>query len=900
MSSEFQQLAHSIFLQAIELDKNEQIKFVKEKTQGNNQIYEYIMNLVSSHDSSNEFFHELEKTIFETHLNEIEEHHHRDVDFGKYQIINVIKQGGMGTIFLAQRSDGEFERKVVIKMIPIDLSNSPVLNQFAHEKEILASLIHPNIVQLYDSGVTEKGEPYFIIELIQGTTLINYCNKHQLNLKQRLDIFQLVLQAVAHAHQHLVIHGDIKPSNIMVSNEGQVKLLDFGIAKMIYQNDTDIQGYCLDYLTPEHKQKQTVITTTDIHQLGQLLFEILTGIPPTNIRSNNFEFPALKTITRNPQWDKQKLLNDTNSNLSTIKKVYKSDLSVIVAKALKKEPENRYKTVQEFSEDIKHYFKNHCIQALPHTFVYKSKKYMQRHKFFSLSLLIAVLMTSILLWQLRHHNQILKLERDKAITVKNLMTDVFSVADPSYTPGKELSATEILDIGLRRVRERFIEHSEIETELLEYIARTYQSLGNYQKANEVLLETFEISNQLFPENQLIKAKNMLLLGENYRLMSDNNKAKKWLSQSLEIFNRDKNKNINFIASAKSKLGRVMVLLGDIQDAEVALNDATRLTLEFFGENSYEYAQVLNDLSSVYFRQGKYEEVQKLLSQTKFIRENLLLNQENSLIDKDYATNINNLGLAYYLQGNLIKGEEHFRQANILRNKIYSKPHPEQAQSLTNLGLLLNDSGRAKEAFPYLQEALKIRQLTLTPRHMLIYDAWNNLAMTYHEINDFVNADAIYQNIFPEVLETRGETHPQAISIMNNWANTLLELNEFEKAQEMFQKSLELRQQTLPKNHLYLSYSYIGLGRAKVALTQVEEGKELIRQGLEIRKQKLPKAHWLNGEALYAFAMANYSSGSFLIDETSQGCEILNNSKGENYHLTQKCKTLLSKLINTPL
>ena len=461
-------------------------------------------------------------------------------------------------------------------------------------------------------------------------------------------------------------------------------------------------------------------------------------------------------------------------------------------------------------------------------------------------------------------------------------------------PGKELSAVEVLDIGLKRVRTRFKKHSEIEADLLKEIAHTYQNLGQYEKAQSILKDVYEIRNSIKPDDLFLKAKTMLLLGENARLMSNNQKAKQWLSDSLEIFNNNPKTYSKYIASVKSKLGRVMVLLGELTNAEATLNQATELTKSIYGENTYEYAQALNDLNSVYFRQGKYQLVQQRLTQTKNIRENLAIDQNGPILDKDYATNINNLGLSFYLQGKLQEGEKYFRQANELRNKIYLKPHPEQAQSLTNLGLLLNDDGRPDEALPYLQQALEVRESTLSSGHMRINDAKNNLAMVLHENKEFIQAESIYGEILKNAVENLGESNPQVISIMTNRANTLLELQQYILAKTLFQKSLDNRLNSLPEGHLYLSYNYIGLGRTLHALGEISKSKELLLKALEIRTDKLQPPHWLIGEAQYAYELANYSDGLVNIESIKSACNMLKSTKSKTHLLTLKCMDLLKK------
>jgi serine/threonine-protein kinase len=890
MDTKKQKLGQELFLKACELPTQEWPEFINENCKDDDELRNYIEDLLLSLDSSNEYFEDFEQSISSSQLNEIDDHLFRDIDFGNYQIISVMKQGGMGSLFLARRADGEFEREVVIKMIPIDLNSHFAQNQFSHEKEILASLSHPNIVQLYDSGVTKKGQSYFVMELVKGKTLIKFCNDNALTIDKRIALFAEVLQAVGFAHQHLVIHGDIKPSNIMVNEEGQIKLLDFGISRLINSSDVRLNGYSLNYLTPEHKNKTTVITTTDIHQLGQLLFELTTGIAPKKARSKDFDFPLVSFYSHN-----HSISIKSQSTDNQIRKSYNSDLQYIIAKALSPEPKNRYGSVQAFEEDLKRYNQGYCISARDNTLAYRISKYVFRNKVLSVSMVSILLLSTVFSLIVLNKNKTLIKERDKALKLKYLVTDVFSAADPSTTPGKELTAVEVLDMGLQRVRDRFDGISDTEADLLTEMAVTYQNLGKYQKAQDILHQVFEIKKKLHANNNQIHAHVMLLLGENYRLMSQNKEAKKILNQSLEILQLDKENNKMQIASAKSNLGRVMVLMGDFNDAEKQLNQSTLLSKEIYGEHSLEYAQALNGLNSVYFRQGKYKQVQKLLTQTKTIREYFYAEKKGPILDKDYATNINNLGLAYYLDGNLKQGEIYFRQANDLRNKIYVKPHPDQAQSLTNLGLLLNDSGRADEALLYLQQALTIRKKTLNAGHMRINAAMNNLAMVYHENQEFEKAENIYTDIYPKILNVRSEKHPQALAIMTNRANTLLELNQNKFAHDLFEKTLTIRLESLPEDHIYLSYSYLGLGKAKMALGDFFNAEKLIDKALKIRQNKLPKDNWLLGEAYYIKALINQKLNKQDSQFTSKACEILTKAKGKRYFLTQRCHNLLTKI-----
>lgn len=887
---------HDLFLQALELSPDEQSTFIDQIHQSDPELAHEVRDLLATAQASEDYFTGLEDSISVAQLNEIEDHCFRDFQVGQYQIQNIIKQGGMGSIFLARRADGEFKREVIIKMMPIDLHLDHNRALFAHEKEILASLVHPNIVQLYDSGVTASGQSYFVMELVNGQHLVTYAQQQRLTIDARLALFQDVLKAIQYAHQHLVIHGDIKPSNILVSETGQVKLLDFGIARIMHQHKDEIKGYSIDYQTPEHELKQKIITSTDIHQLGQLLFELLTLSAPNQVSKNDHQWPMLtdhwRSLTATQQ---QAVAKQCQATVGALQRRFNTDLQWVVAKALKPLPADRYQTAAAMADDLQKYAAGYCVTARQASIPYRLGSYAKRHKWLMLFTFTVTAMLAVLTFMTNRHNQALSAERDKAVTVKDLLVDVFQVADPNRLPGQELTASEVLDIGLERIRSTFTEPSAVEADLLEEIAQTYQNLGNYRQAQSVLEDAHQIRSQLPDYDAIAVAKGMLLLGENERLLAHFEQAEEWLLQAQAIFQQHADDFGAELAATQSKLSRVKMLQGDLAAAEQLGLQATQLHRIIHGAGHIRYAESLNDLTAVYFRQGKYDQVKSLLSQTKTIRENAWGDRPGPILDNDYATNINNLGLANYLQGDLTLGEQYFRQAIDLRQRIFTAPHPDQAQSLTNLGLLLNDAGRPDEALPYLQQALEVRQLTLEPGHLRINDAWNNLAMVHHENSEFAAALAIYQNIKQSVIAARGIDHPQTASVFTNMANTLLELNEFQQAHDYLEQSLQIRQKLLPEGHLYLSYSYLGLGRAKVALGALAEGRELIKQALIIRQAKLPAGHWLLGEVMYAQAMVQFIEQQADPTLAQQACDILQEKKGLTNFLTQKCLTLLQKI-----
>ncbi len=350
------------------------------------------------------------------------------LQIGRYKVISELGSGGMGTVFLAERADGEFEQKVALKLIKNGLGSDTILRRFVSERQILASLNHPNIAHLIDGGTTDDNLSYFVMEYVKGETIIEFARSRNLGIEERLDLFHKVCSAVIYAHQNLVIHRDLKPTNILVNSEGSPKLLDFGIAKLLKaenNGDTATQHFVFtpEYASPEQIRGENLTTATDIYSLGVILYELLTGVRPFTFEGKNFG-QIIQTATKtNPvkpssvskfeSGDSETQEHDQKSKIK-IQKLLKGDLDNIILKALKKEPERRYLSVEQFSEDLRRYLKGLPVFARQDTWSYRAEKFTRRNKLVvgAMTVAIIALIGGILAtgMQARRAN----VERDKA------------------------------------------------------------------------------------------------------------------------------------------------------------------------------------------------------------------------------------------------------------------------------------------------------------------------------------------------------------------------------------------------------------------------------------------------------------------------------------------------------
>jgi len=313
-------------------------------------------------------------------------------EFGPYRVLALLGHGGMGGVWLAERADGLFTRQVALKLIHPALKSRVMSERFAREREILASLNHPNIARLIDAGFAEDGQPYLAIDYVSGTPLTSYCDERGLAIRERLELFRQVLGAVQYAHAHLVIHRDLKPANILVTEEGQVQLLDFGIAKLLSEGEaketelTQLGGRALtpDYAAPEQIAGAPITTAADVYALGVMLYELLTGERPYKLTRDSRGALEEAILEADPVAPSRVALKEAAAVRSTtaakLASTLRGDLDTIVVKALKKSPAERYATANAFGEDLARYLRGDVVLAQPDSVAYRAFKFVRRHR----------------------------------------------------------------------------------------------------------------------------------------------------------------------------------------------------------------------------------------------------------------------------------------------------------------------------------------------------------------------------------------------------------------------------------------------------------------------------------------------------------------------------------------
>ena len=378
-----------LFAAAVELPADERAALLDRACEGDSTLRKEVESLLDSDEQAEGF---IEKSAFALPgdlLAEEAEEEFAGRQFGAYRVVREIGRGGLGAVYLAARSDEQYQKQVAIKLVKRGLDTDDILRRFRAERQILAQLDHPNIARLIDAGSTEEGLPYFVMEFVDGQSIGSYCEAHQLPASSRLKLFRIVCGAVTYAHQHLVIHRDIKPSNVLVTEEGVPKLVDFGIAKVLHADDptaaqtmTGIRVMTPEYASPEQVRGLAITTSTDVYSLGVLLYELLTGQKPYRLATRTAEEISRAVTDQIPERPSTAIDRAGISPQSAIRdpKSLRGDLDNIVLMALRKEPERRYASVEQFSEDIRRHIAGLPVVAHKATLSYRARKFVTRHR----------------------------------------------------------------------------------------------------------------------------------------------------------------------------------------------------------------------------------------------------------------------------------------------------------------------------------------------------------------------------------------------------------------------------------------------------------------------------------------------------------------------------------------
>ncbi|MBI3450183.1 MAG: tetratricopeptide repeat protein [Acidobacteria bacterium] len=633
---------------------------------------------------------------------------------GPYRLTEILGEGGTGTVFLGRRDDAQYEAVVAIKLLHSGISHRVLLDRLKAERQILAQLDHPNIARLYDGGTTDDGEPYLVMEHVNGIPLLEFCERGALRGRARLGLFLVVCGAVEHAHRHLIVHRDLKPGNILVTPEGVPKLVDFGVAKLLEEARpgaaaaertlAPLRMLTPSYASPEQIRGDPVTTASDVYSLGVLLYEMLTGSKPYAIDP---AMPLAEIERRICSLEPPRPSAATRSAASG--RWLRGDLDTIVLKALRKDASRRYATVAELREDIERFLTGHPVKARPEKLAYVAGKFVSRHRAgtaLGLLAMIAITASAILAWVSAARARD---ERDRASRIASMLVGMFEIAEPGH--GSELTVRRLLDHAAKQV-ETLSGQPETQASLTQTLAGLYEKSGDFKEAADLYAKVLALHEERGADPSTIAA-SLHQLARAVARGGGYARAAALFGRSLEIRRAIRGGRTPEVASTLNARALALHELGRFDEAETLYRESLALDTELLGAGHEHTMLVRGNLALLLHDTGKPVEAESLYRA-------ILASIESSASgggDEQEAEMRDGLGLALFAQGRFEEAAGAALQALEIRRKLYGAEHYLVARSMSHLGVALVRRGRLAEAEALVAPAADQRRRLLGERHM---------------------------------------------------------------------------------------------------------------------------------------------------------------------------------------
>lgn len=721
------ELLEQIYEQCLSLPGEERVAFIRGACGDQEELCRVLLLMLENEQQSADYLKQLQQTLAGglSERQPLPELNPGDL-LGNYRVAEFLAAGGMSSVYLADRADGQYEQRVVIKCM-----NAGTLRRkesFARigEQQILARLRHPAIATLYDAGVTPGGAPYFVMEFIDGLPVDEWVKHKNLNLNQILKIFEQIAVAVAYAHSHLILHLDLKPTNILVDSNGQVKLLDFGIATGFAAGKSGQRSFAGTpaIAAPEQLRGEPVSAATDVYQLGMLLHKLISGNYPLAEDAS----PSDGFTRFNPQ----SLIREPE-----IASGIRPEIRAIIAKCLGKNPEERYTSPAELLRDIRNYQQHYPVTALPYSLKYRAFKYYQRHKTQLIS--IALIMLSLIagsvisIWQANQatKQRDLALKSDEVSTAtKNFLLDLFMAAHPSKTKGDTMTVFQFLDKGYLEA-EAYKGSSEIKLEMLTTIGKLYRSLGDYSKSKDVLNKVYAMAKDSSLPLSLTYVQAIQQLALYQRDVGNYDSAAAIMKQVFSLYKEIgyPEKDSLYTASLKY-LAYIYRSLENNDEATELILQAIALEEQIWPDKrNINLAESYYTLGVIQRNQGHYDVAIENITRSLELCENLMGTYFPGTI-----ANLNMLANTYNQAGNPAEALEYGRRAKDISYRLYGENHMETATSIDNLGGFFKKLNETDSAYFYLIRGLNIRHKLFPERdnvHVMI--STNNLLSLFVQI-----------------------------------------------------------------------------------------------------------------------------------------------------------------------
>ena len=820
MNAERWRQIDALLAAALELASPERDAYLADACGDDRELRHAVETLIAADERARSF---LENPAADGSLDAPDEVLTEGLTLGPYRLERLLGRGGMGSVYLARRDDGQFQRRVAVKLLRGGRHDEATLQRFRTERQILASLEHPAIARLYDGGESELGAPFLAMEYVDGQPLDEFCDQQSLTIEQRLRLCHGLFDAVAFAHQNLLVHRDLKPANVLVTPAGEVKLIDFGIAAHLAAAGPGGPGpraLTPRYGSPEQVRGEPVTVASDVYALGVVLYELLSGLSPYRvgraagvgeleraILEQPIEPPSERLAGSAVDAESRRRCQVRSSRPGALRRRLRGDLDAIVLRALHKDPGQRYGSVAELAADIERHLRLQPISAHPHSAAYRTAKFVRRHRHGVL--MVASAFGLILALLVGLHQQWRQAEREghKAREALGFLVSVFEQADPYQRGADKISARDLLESGARRIRHELQAEPEVQAALMGAIGQAAVGLRQLDEAEPLLAEALERRRRFAPGSPEL---------------ADSLDQMAWL---------------RFVAS-------------DYPAAEALYREALELRTRLEGRDSPGVARTFNLLGTVLGEALQSTDVERSRELEAMHNEALrIFEQTDGPRSQGAADSLFRLAKVLKDRGDHTLAEEMARRSVQINTASRGADDPETATSLRLLALIQVDGSRFDEARASLDRALAVQRRSLPEGHPDFLLTLNDLAVVSQRTGDLARAEDLFREALDSYLRLYGEHHAHTAVVMGNVANVVFVRGRFEEAAALQEQVLANKRRAFGERHVFVADSLNALARAYSALGRHDEALEHARSSLAINHDLVGPEHASFGKSL---------------------------------------------------
>jgi serine/threonine protein kinase len=754
---------------------------------------------------------------------------------GPYQLLQLIGEGGMGQVWLAEQKQ-PVHRRVALKLIKVGMDTQEVVARFESERQALALMDHPAIAKVFDAGSTPEGRPYFVMEYVDGLPINDYCDRHRLTMRQRMELFIQVCEGVQHAHQKAIIHRDLKPSNILVTEvDGRPapRIIDFGIAKATSQSVDAATMFTqlgsvigtLGYMSPEQASSggEDIDTRSDVYSLGVVFYELLVGALPLDFKKLAHDEAlrqlrdqdALRPSTRlrTLGGDSAVTAQNRGADLPTLTRQLRGDADAIALKALEKDRRRRYASPSELAADLERYLRNEPVSAHAPSRAYRARKYIRRHRVgVGLASAMVLLLLGFAIAQAVELRTIRK-ERDRADRITGFMTDMFKVSDPSEARGNDIRVREVLDKASTQIVTGLANEPEDQARLMQVMGDVYRNLGLYPQSESLNRRALAIETRVDGADNPDALKSMDTLSGVLEDESRYPEAEKMAREEVERRTRVGGAEDRDTVNATTQLALILVDEGRYAEAEPVSRETFEIARRKFGPVDPTTIAAEAVLAKNLAYAGKLAESEKAFRE--------VLQGDLATVGPDDSLTLkaeSNLGSLLLHEDKPAEAEKLFRAAIEKEVRVFGPDHPGTLLIMGNLGLALDDEERYPEAEKVFRETLATKTKKL------------------------------------------GAEHRSTLVTAGNLANVLRHERKYAEAEQLLRQTLAIEERTLGKDHSDTLISKAVLGQVLGEEGHYPEAERTLREDYDSMLRVLGQAHPDTAESAYELAAVYAAEG----------------------------------------